>query len=209
MLVSDKIQISLNNSKLGDKIPSLNLSVFKSCRKDAPCLLSGKCYALKGRMRLHQEGAYKNNYDAYIENSDLFFKTIQDWLNDDDVIFKFFRWFGSGDIVDYKFLLGMIETAKACPQTRFMAFTKKHDLVNMYLALGHQLPQNLKIIFSAWDKDFKINNPYNLPVAFIDLKDKEKNASINEYAIPCRGSCKSCKSCWSLVNGQAVLFPQH
>lgn len=41
--------ISLNNSKLGDFIPSVNLPPVKTCRPDAPC--KGLCYARRDHVK--------------------------------------------------------------------------------------------------------------------------------------------------------------
>ena len=79
----------------------------------------------------------------------------------------------------------------------------------MYLEFKPNLPENLHIVFSAWDKDFKVNNPFNLPVTYVNFKDSTKNAEIPEFAIPCVGKCSECKACWSLVKGQSVVFNQH
>ena len=40
------MKISITNSKLGAKIPALNLPALKTCRAGAPCRKG--CYALKG-----------------------------------------------------------------------------------------------------------------------------------------------------------------
>ena len=74
---------------------------------------------------------------------------------------------------------------------------------------GEKLPKNLKVIFSAWHKAFKVPNPYEFPVAYVFFKKKELNPEINPLAIPCSGSCPECLACWSLKSGQSVVFNQH
>ena len=202
------MKISLTNSKLGDKIPSLNLPIEGTCRVDAPCRKSG-CYAKKGNwIYKNVQESLKQNLKEFLTDPDKFFNDIINWINNDDVTYKFFRWFSSGDIVNYKFLKGMVRVAYSCPQTKFLCFTKKFNLVNCYLEFG-DLPENLRVVFSGWDKDFKVDNPFNLPITYINFKDKSKNAKIDEYAIPCTGSCRTCKACWSLQKGQSVYFNQH
>ena len=90
-------------------------------------------------------------------------------------------------------------------------FTKKFMLVNMFMEFNPDaIPSNLHIVFSAWDKDFKVDNPFNFPVTYVNfVKHPERNADIPKFAIPCVGDCKSCKSCWSLTNGQSVVFNFH
>ena len=61
------MKISLTNSKLGDKIPSLNLPAGATCRSDAPCR-SG-CYALKGTwLYPNVKNSLKANLDEFMSN---------------------------------------------------------------------------------------------------------------------------------------------
>lgn len=200
------IHISLTNAKLGDKIPSLNLPTT-ICRSDAPCKKG--CYAKKGNYaRPNVEKCLNNNLNLYLKNKDLFFNDIIEWLNSDDILYRFFRWFSSGDIVDYNFFLGIVKVARETPHTKFLCFTKKFEIVNDYILFNGDLPNNLRIVFSNWG-EFKPQNPHNLPQTFVKFKDPLKNGNIPEFAIPCKGSCKSCKACWSLEKGQSVYFDYH
>lgn len=202
------MHISITNSKLGDKIPSLNLPAGKTCRGDAPCKKG--CYAMKGNWLFKNVvNSLQNNLDEFINDSEKFFNDIIKYLNNDDITYKFFRWFSSGDIVNENFFNGMIRVAQKCKQTKFLCFTKKFNIVNDYLNWGGKIPNNLKIVFSGWDKTFTIDNPYNLPTTYVYFKDTTKNADIPEFAIPCTGSCRECKACWNLKKGQSVYFNQH
>ena len=202
------VKISLTNSKLGAAIPSVNLPAGVTCRADAPCQKG--CYAKKGNWTYKNvKTSVANNLEVFNKDPQTYFDDIISQLNNDDITYKFFRWHSSGDIVNNEYLKGIIRVAEACPQTKFLCFTKKFHLVNIYLDYNHTLPSNLKIVFSAWDKDFKVDNPYNLPVTYINFKDKSKNADIPEFSIPCIGKCYECKSCWSLEKGQSVVFNQH
>lgn len=203
----EKIHISLTNSKLGGKIPSINLPAGLTCLKDAPCKKG--CYAMKGNwLYANVKKSLQKNFETFVQDPEEYFNEIINYLNQDDVIYKFFRWHASGDIVNKVYLDGMIKVAKKCKNTKFLCFTKKFVLVNGYLRT-HKLPKNLKIVFSAWDKDFKVMNPHNLPVTYVNFNNKDKNPDIPEFAIPCIGECSKCKSCWSLKEGQSVVFNQH
>jgi len=202
------VKISLTNSKLGGFIPSVNLPAGLTCRADAPCQKG--CYAKKGNwLYANVKESLKNNLNIFNENPEEYFNSIIAQLNNGDISYKFFRWHSSGDIVNFKYLQGVIRVAEACPQTKFLCFTKKFGLVNLYLEAKKELPENLHIVFSAWDKDFKVENPFDLPVTYINFKKQERNADIPEYAIPCMGKCAECKACWSLKKGQSVVFNQH
>lgn len=203
-----KVTISLTNAKLGGAIPCINLPVDTSCRKDAPCQKG--CYAKKYNWTYPKvKISLANNFQAFKEDSESFFNQIIDFLNNGDLIFKYFRWHSSGDIVDYRYLKGMVKVAESCPATKFLCFTKKFQLVNSYLALGHKIPSNLKIVFSGWDKEFKVDNPYNLPTTIVKFRNEAKNGQIQANAIECTSDCSKCKSCWGLENGEQVFFHQH
>lgn len=152
------MKISITNSKLGTKIPALNLPALKTCRADAPCRKG--CYALKGNwLYANVKNSLENNLNDFLNDSSKFFNDIIDYLNNGLTTHKYFRWFASGDIVNETFLNGMVEVAKKCKQTKFLCFTKKFEIVNNYLKNGGKIPNNLKIVFSAWTKDFKVDNP--------------------------------------------------
>ena len=202
------ISISKAVAKLGPSIPSISLTPALSCRKDAPC--ASGCYAKKGNFKYEKvKNCYLKNYNFYMDHPQEYFKEIISFLNDGLVSYKYFRWHTAGDIVDNAYLLGMIETAKKCKNVKFLCFTKKFNLINEFLSQGNKIPNNLHIVFSAWHNAFKVNNPYNLPVAYVFFKRKELNPDIPELALPCSGDCSNCLACWSLKKGQSVYFNQH
>ena len=203
-----KITVSFKSKKLG-RIPSLNIQPILTCRKGAPC--SSLCYARKGTFNYKNVvKSHMDNYIAYNENQKDFFKQINDILNNDVIIYKYFRWHMSGDIIDMNYLYGMIDLANKNKKTKFLAFTKKFDLVNMYLeASGKKLPKNLIIVFSAWDINFNVPNPHNLPIAYVNFKNKDLNPDIPHNAKKCNGDCTTCRICWNLKSGESTVFNQH
>lgn len=202
------INITQSNTKLGGFIPQVNLPPIITCRENCPC--ASLCYARKGNFSYaNVKESHRENLEAYRADANNFFETIKDFLTSGMVIYKYFRWHSSGDIVDARYFEGMVEVAKAAPNTKFLAFTKKFEIVNDYLDAGNKLPENFHVVFSAWDKDFKVDNPYGLPMTYVSFKDKSKNTEIPPLAIPCTGKCDKCLACWSLHNGQSVVFKQH
>ncbi len=200
------VKISTTNSKLG-LIPSVNLTPVLTCRKNCPC--AKDCYATKGRFRFQNvKQNMRNNYEEYLREPDNYFAEIKHAINNGMVSYSYFRWHASGDIVDEKYFEGMIRTAIDLPDTKFLAFTKKFELVNSYIKNGGIIPQNLNIVFSAWGDSFKVDNPYGFPVAYVRFHDCE-NKSIPETAIECSGDCTNCLQCWSVKKGQSVVFNKH
>ena len=121
---------------------------------------------------------------------------------------RFFRWQVAGDIVNDKYLSGMIDVAKKCPHCNFLAFTKKYDLVENYLDKGNEFPENLNIVLSGW-KDYQPENKHNLPVSQVIFKNEEP---MDEWKI-CGGNCTEC-ACrgigyWELKKGETIAIYEH
>ena len=204
---SNEISMSNRNSKTG--IACLNIAFpVCSCREDAPC--KSACYACKGRQQMmNVQGAYYRNFRLYNDDPDNFFEQVYYKVKFSGL--PKVRWFDSGDIYDYEFLERMVELCKRTPNTNHMAFTKKYELVNEYINENGKLPDNLNIMFSAWDKLWEVPNPHGLGVAYVDFNDKRLNPDIPQNAFVCPGresTCSACGVCWS-KKAKAVVFHQH
>lgn len=204
-MVHDHVHISYGVSKLGSDIPSVNLPVGCTCRKDAPCFK--KCYARRGRFSFMRNRAYLETNLELWDCDPRFFEqevTIAAFRS------RFFRWHSSGDIPDADYLAMMVRIARNLHNTRFLCFTKKYELVNAFIAAHGALPDNLTVVLSAWDS-FQPENPYDLPVAHILFRHEA--APIPENARSCPSYCGDCvttgMSCWDLKHGEAVVFHEH
>lgn len=204
---SNEINMSNRNSKTG--IGCLNLAFpVCSCREDVPC--KSVCYACKGRQQMSNiQAAYYRNFRLYNDNADNFFEQV--YYKVKFSCLPKVRLFDSGDFPDAEFLVRLVDLCKKTPNVKYMAFTKKYELVNDYIDKNGDLPDNLNIIFSAWDVLWKVNNPHNLGVAYVDFNDKRLNPEIPENAFVCPGretTCSACGVCWS-KKVKAVVFHQH
>ena len=204
-MLYDHVHISHGVSKLGADIPSVSLPVGVTCRADAPCFK--KCYARRGRFCFQRNRAYLETNLALWRNDPEFFErevTIAAYPA------RFFRWHSSGDIPDMAYLEMMTRVAENLPDTRFLAFTKKYELIDDYINSHGSLPENLIIVLSAWG-DFKPANPHDLPVAYIRFK--KETMDIPADARPCPSYCGDCvatgMSCWDLEQGESVVFNEH
>lgn len=197
-----KITISKGNRKMGG-VPSVSLPPIKTCA--AGCACAGKCYAAKiCRIYSNVRQSYENNLMAYYENPFRYFEEVAKAAS----LQRFFRWHVSGDIIDTLYLHDMARVAAGCHGTTFLAFTKRYDLVNDYIRTGHDIPENLKIIFSEWP-GMDMENPYNLPVAHVIFKGFIPDP---EWKI-CGGNCAECAcrgvGCWELRPGEHIAFYEH
>lgn len=201
----DHVHISYGISKLGVDIPSVSLPAGCTCRPDAPCFK--KCYARRGRFCFQKNKAHlQNNLELWYCEPEIFEEeiTLSAFRS------RYFRWHSSGDIPDVKYLDMMVRIAQRLPRTRFLAFTKKYELINSWITEHGKLPDNLTIVFSAWG-DFLPENPYDLPVAYIRFRKEE--SEIPAHARECPSYCGNCvttgMSCWDLQHGEAVVFSEH
>lgn len=196
-----KVNISKGNSKMG-LIYSVSLPPITSCRKNAPCAKG--CYALKGTFLFpNVTNSYKNNLDFFNESPKEFELSILKQLP----MYGVFRWHVAGDILNDDYFLMMIRIAKKLKNVKFLAFTKKYELVNEYLSQGNKIPKNLKIVFSAWNGlDLKNENKFS--VAYVH-DENNLDTRIPKNALPCNGDCSQCMVCWGLRKNQSVVFAKH
>lgn len=208
---SNEIHTTTKNSKTGMGVLDIAVPTC-CCREDAPCKTSG-CYCMKGCQQIAVvQAAYLRNLRIYNENHEEFWEQVAFKIKTSGL--SLVRYFDAGDIPDYDFFEGMVNTAKKFKNVKFMAFTKKYFIVNEWLSENQKLPSNFNIIYSAWNKDWIVPNPYNLPVAYVDFKDKEKNPDFPENYTTCPNqqdktvTCTVCRKCWN-KKIKTVVFKQH
>lgn len=200
------VSISRGNSKMGC-IPSVSLPPLITCSKEACKYCGKKCYAAKiARLRPKTVGAaYKRNLNILINNPEQYWREVNASVS----ISRFFRFGVSGDIYNSEYFQNMIRIAENNKHCEILCFTKQYDICNNYLN-NHSLPSNLHLIFSAW-KGLEMNNPHNLPEAHVIYRDGSTTAK--DGAKWCSGSCTECavggKNCFSLKNGEQIVFHQH
>ena len=204
--LNNLVTMATGNTKLGSQICGLSMPPVTTCRKNAPCQKG--CYACKGHQQFSSVlGTYLKNLRLYNENATDFFEQVEFFLKRSG--YRYMRFFDSGDIPDANFFNCMVKLAKHFPDKKFMAFTKKYEIPNDFIKKGGVIPTNLTIIFSAWDKNWKIDNPYNFPVAYVDFKKSELNPEFPANVKDCDGHCSTCYKCWHLQEGESVVFHQH
>lgn len=187
--------ISPGNMKLKN-IPNVSLTPCVTCADNAPC--KNKCYAMKAfRMYPSVKKAWNENTEIAKSNPVKYFDDIVDYLLRKRP--KYFRWHVAGDIPNQSYLGMMKHIARLFPNTRFLAFTKKHDLE------FSDIPGNLQIVYSLWPEWG--SKKVGMPAAY--MQDGKENR-VNGTEIICPGSCADCKVCWHLSEiGKDVVFNVH
>ena len=197
------VKISNSNSKMGN-IPSVSLPSVITCRE---CDCQTKCYARKlERLRPAVRNAYRHNLEVLNNDPTTYWREVEAAI----MLTRFFRFHVSGDIPDSAYLDKMAEIAERNEHCQILCFTKKYEIVNNHISDNWGFPDNLHIIMSAWD-NLPLDNPYNLPVAYVRFTDGHTDAPDN--AVNCSGNCSECAStdggCWNLKAGEAVVFDEH
>lgn len=204
---SNEISMSNRNSKTG--IACLNIAFpVCTCREDAPC--KDKCYACKGTQQMCKvQAAYYRNLRLYYDNPDEFFEQVYYKVKFSGL--PKVRVFDSGDFPDYDFLVRLVNVCKKTPNVKWMAFTKKYEIVNEYIDKYGDLPDNLNILFSAWDVLWNVPNPHGLGVAYVDFNDKRMNPEFPKGAFVCPGRASTCSACGACFSKKvkAVVFKEH
>lgn len=197
-------KVNCGNSKLGKNVMVINLPAGITCKGDAPCNKKGVCYAQKGTFN------YPNVKNCYAENLRVFLESPENAENDilqQMPYMGFCRIHASGDFVNKEYLEMIIRICNKLPNVKFMAYTKKYELINQFIIDGGEIPSNLTIIFSLWD-GYNCINPFSFPVSAVILKAGNIDPlPLNGFM--CDGLCSKCYKCWTLQKGDCVLFDEH
>lgn len=206
-MASNMVHISNKNQKTGICVNCLSFPVT-TCRPDAPCYK--QCYVNKGRQKMaNVQASYYRNLILYTKDKSDFWEQVTFYVKHNPL--PYFRFFESGDFPDADFIGDACKLAEKFPNVKFMAFTKKYDLVNEYVKNGGNIPENFNIVFSMWDKSWNegIKNPYGFTAAFVNFGDNSENIPSN--AFKCGTISKTCSGCGACFNKglKAVEFKKH
>jgi len=202
------VTISEGNTKLGPKIPSVSLPPGLSCRPDAKCYASGKCYALKAwRQYPKVREVWTNNWKLALLDIKRYFDEIDEYLYRH--MPSRFRWHVAGDIPTMEYLDYIHQLARIHPNTDFLCFTKRGDLLAWDILRQSQI-KNLHLVYSAWPGMHVYNSVIlsRFPVAWAEIPG-DPDTEMPKGVPKCSGSCQTCGRCWLMKPGQNVRFPLH
>ena len=223
-----KVLVSEGNSKIGK---SLNVSIMPIITCGCMGNVCGViCYAVRAMIRMGFNGdKWKQNRwvintliafldpDRYFEEIK---SAIREGLSRPKKPIHYFRWHVGGEIMSLTYFHRMVNLAKEFPEVRFLAFTKRYDIVNEYMdGYGgrNSIPENLSILYSAAPGE-TVPNPYHLPECHIWMADEKLNKVwrvqfVESQIWHCPGNCEECQcvgaGCWFLKDGTIVLLKQH
>lgn len=195
------VTITGGNRKLG-KVANISLPPCLSCRKDAPCAKSGKCYALKAyRLYPSVRKAWGDNWKHYKRNKGTYWSHIYGYLVKHKP--RHFRFHTAGDIPDKQYFTQIVRTARNFPNIKFLVFTKQYDIVQQFEG---NITKNLSVVLSAWPGLALPESP-RFPIAFMQDGTETRTDGTE---LECSGNCETCGMCWNLKDlGKNVVFQKH
>ena len=167
-------------------IPSISLPPGKACGDGVPCF--ERCYAMKAyRQYPNTRAAYNRNYLMLTQHRLEYIGQINQWIFNCKP--KHFRFHVSGDFVDADHLKRTLETAERFPETAFLSFTKRHDILPTITGL---IPSNLQLIASRWPQWYS-TPPKGYRHAWTQDGTETR---VPDNAIECTGRCDECLECF-------------
>lgn len=175
-----------------------------TCHKENKKYCIHTCYGNRyEKLRRSCHMAYMKNYNAYLQNPDLYFDCLDSAIKKD--LPEFFRFDASGDFPSQDYVDRVTALVKNNPNTKFLAYTKQVDFDYSNLARL----KNMSLYFSIFPNMPIPENTLNLPLAY--MKDKKGiETRIPKKAFECgkKGdTCDTCRYCWTVK--KAVYFNQH
>lgn len=200
------IKLQKGNEKTGVNCFTISLLPIIDCTNCSEC--KGTCYDINNVCR------FKSVINDRARNSALHLADINRFWEEVNLQVKAnfvtqLRINVGGDLTydDFKLLNNV---AKENPHTDFLFFTKSYDDINRFLS-EEKFESNVHSIISRWI-GLECNNEFNLPESHVLFEDGSTTAP--EYGSNyCKGNCSGChmykEGCWTLKNGESVIFKAH
>ena len=196
------------NSKLGKDVLIFNLppggkAQGGTCKPTAWCILH--CYAMKG---LHNFPSVKaaNAERLAISLRATFAQEAIDELKRTNK--SFVRIHSSGDFYSEEYVNKWIQICKACPEKKFLAYTKSRHLIEPLKKLA-RLP-NMTLYESLDSTREKASTPHLLRAMIEDsvLASEQAAKKRTKVTMKCPGECGPCgHKCWD--GDKHVVFHKH
>lgn len=212
------IKLSVGNDKLG-LITNFNLPPIKSCLNHSTCAefkdsqgKNKRCYALKAyEMYTKTRENYNHNYDLCLTDLKLVKEELIAYCK--YMKPKYFRIHASGDFYSKEYLDMWIDVVKACPETKFLAYTKVYGFFNKL-----ELPKNFSVFLSYmpsidYDQAEKFSEMIGLPMAYAHSEKPKKQGIVACLEqVTDKLNCSSCGICFEMPTYKRkfnILFKEH
>ena len=194
------------NTKSGTACWTVSLAPIIDCANCSGC--RGKCYDIrKDCIYPSVINDRARNSAIHLADPERYWKEISEQIKANFV--EQLRINVGGDLSGHDFHY-IAEVAKENPQCDILFFTKNYVKLNDFLR-DNQFPSNVHPIMSRWE-GMDCQNPHNLPESHILWKNGTTTAPMYG-AYFCGGNCTEChfnkEGCWTLKNGEHVIFAAH
>lgn len=200
-----RIHVSNGNVKMGD-VPSVSTLPFLTCPGICKGTCGIKCYAAKiANLRPSVLKSYAANTALMMLRPDIYWTMLNAMIK----AYRYFRFHVSGDITDMKYFDNMVKIARENGHCEILVFTKRYNVVNMWISENGYLPKNLHVLFSGWE-NLTPENPHNLPETNVIMPEMPE---IPDGWKMCGGNCFNCAcrgvGCWQAKKGETIAFKLH
>lgn len=200
------VKLQQGNSKTGKNVWTVSLIPIADCKNCSGC--SRECYDIINvcfQPRVKTDRA--RNSAVHKADIKKFWDEVSMGIRYNCVQVLRCNVGGDYTIEDFPYIK---KVAEENPKCDFLFFTKSYDDINEFLD-NDCFPENVKVIMSAWE-GMEMENRHNLPVSHVLYADGRTTAP--EYgSYLCRGNCSECyycdEGCFTLKNGESVVFPAH
>ena len=200
------VVLQQGNSKTGKNCRTTSFIPIADCYNCGECMYD--CYDLRNDCRFEPvKNDRARNSAIHKLNPAEYWKQVEECIKEDFV--QELRINVGGDL-NYEDFCYIKQMAERCPRTDILFFTKTYDDINRFLD-ENNFPSNVKPIISRWC-GVECNNKHNLPESHV-LYDDGKTTAPEYGAYYCGGNCSNChwngEGCWTLKNGESVIFKAH
>jgi hypothetical protein len=165
--------------------------------EDSTC--SG-CYALDGNYhRPNVKIALLRRWLMYKASPTIWYKAFQSFFQFHSFRSKtqlYFRWFDSGDLIDYRQFQAICLIARAAPKVKFWLPSRELSIINQ--AGEHDIPENLIVRYSTHMID-SLSRKANSTMVFSTLNVLPDGCQACPATITDDHTCagNNCRSCWT------------
>lgn len=191
-----KVTICAFTQKMGS-IPSVSLSPAMTCNPGLTCWRL--CYARRFMaIRPSMAKTWADNTQVAMTYCKRFFLAVAGSLAAE--LPPFFRWHVGGEMPDQDYFGRMCGLARDFPRTRFLCFTRRHDL-------NLRRPDNLNVVASVWPGHGDVSKlrRRGLPIAWMQ-DGTETRLPVGVKV--CQGHCSACRHCLK-PGAKDVCFLKH
>ena len=196
------LHTSYNNGKVKD--PCIDMIAGLTCDPNLPCYKD--CYAKHGRMAMpHNKNLRYGNLLLWKGDPKRYEREAHASL----MLARHARWNADGDMPDRGYLQMVRRIGKKVKTCRMWFMTKKYKMLNQEIAENGMFPKNVQPMLSAWG-DFIPDNPFNLPIFYVRLKNGRGADKIPAGTYECPHDCDICKKIKrGCPYGESVVIDQH